>query len=176
MRTRRRRVRGSPGDVLVGVLPLLAVAVLLINDHWWKGRGPDLLTGKVSDAVGLFVFPIMVLSVIEVVRKIGGRPWESGVSAAAIASLVTFVGFVLVKTVPPVSHTYAAIIGYLRWPAYAARNAMDGSEIPPPNPIEVTLDVTDLWMLVFVIFSFLYLVHRLTEPVQTPSPSRVEPL
>ncbi len=43
-------------------LPLGAVIVLLVNDHWLKGTGllPSWLTGKLSDVAGLFFFPILL--------------------------------------------------------------------------------------------------------------------
>ena len=43
-------------------LPLGAVIVLLVNDHWLKGAGllPSWLTGKLSDVAGLFFFPILL--------------------------------------------------------------------------------------------------------------------
>lgn len=43
-------------------LPLGAVIVLLVNDHWLKGAGflPAWLTGKLSDVAGLFFFPVLL--------------------------------------------------------------------------------------------------------------------
>jgi len=45
-------------------LPLLAVVVLCLNDHFLKGSGllPGWLTGKLSDFAGLFFFPILLCS------------------------------------------------------------------------------------------------------------------
>lgn len=45
-------------------LPLLAVGVLLLNDHVLKGSGllPASITGKLSDVAGLFFFPILLSS------------------------------------------------------------------------------------------------------------------
>ena len=54
---------------------LVALAVLLANDLWWKAAYDNWLTGKLSDFAGLFV----------VVR---GRPWDRDGAAAVFESEV----------------------------------------------------------------------------------------
>jgi hypothetical protein len=46
-------------------LPLGAALVMAINDHWLKGSGlfPGAVTGKVSDAAGLFFAPALIVAV-----------------------------------------------------------------------------------------------------------------
>lgn len=53
-----------PLTLLVRPLPVLAVVVLALNDHWWKGSGllPGWLTGKLSDFAGLFFFPLLLVT------------------------------------------------------------------------------------------------------------------
>ena len=43
-------------------LPLLALGLLLLNDHWLKGSGllSGAITGKLSDVAGLFLLPILL--------------------------------------------------------------------------------------------------------------------
>jgi hypothetical protein len=36
---------------------VLALLVLILNDHVWKTRQPGLVTGKLSDAAGLVLMP-----------------------------------------------------------------------------------------------------------------------
>ncbi len=46
-------------------LPLSAAFVMAVNDHWLKGSDviPSVITGKLSDAAGLFFFPALVVAV-----------------------------------------------------------------------------------------------------------------
>ncbi len=44
--------------------PLLAVMILALNDHILKTRFPGFITGKLSDFVGLFYFPIFLAAII----------------------------------------------------------------------------------------------------------------
>jgi hypothetical protein len=54
----------SPRTRALGALAhpvtLVAIAVLAINDHWWKHSYGSWLTGKLSDVVGLAFFPLLV--------------------------------------------------------------------------------------------------------------------
>ncbi len=43
-------------------LPMAAVALTALNDHWLKYRFPGFLTGKISDFSGVFYFPIFLLA------------------------------------------------------------------------------------------------------------------
>ncbi len=49
----------------------VAVAVLLLNDHWLKVAYPSWWTGKLSDFAGLYFFPFLVLA------GLGGLEWVS---------------------------------------------------------------------------------------------------
>lgn len=44
-------------------LSLLAVGLLLLNDHLLKHIAPSVLTGKLSDFAGLFFFPFLAAAV-----------------------------------------------------------------------------------------------------------------
>ena len=56
---------------------LIALAVLLANDLWWKAAYHNWLTGKLSDFAGLFV--VVVLAVAFLPSR--GRPMAAGVAA-----------------------------------------------------------------------------------------------
>ena len=43
---------------------LLALGLWAVNDHALKGRALSLLTGKLSDVAGLFVFPVFLACVL----------------------------------------------------------------------------------------------------------------
>lgn len=72
-----------------------AVMVLAVNDHVLKGRGPALLTGKLSDVAG--VVAVAVLAAV-----LGGRRSGVGLTAAA---------FVALKVVPGVAEAVAPVLG-----------------------------------------------------------------
>ncbi|MEO3859118.1 hypothetical protein [Acrocarpospora sp. B8E8] len=64
-------------------LTVAAVVVLLLNDHLFKGLWPGVVTGKLSDLVGLIAAPALLNLLIR-------RPW--------LSILVTGAAFTLVKT------------------------------------------------------------------------------
>lgn len=73
-----------------------AVALLAVNDHVLKGRGPGLVTGKLSDVAGLFV-------VATVLALTSGRP-RLGTCAAGL-------GFAAIKLARPAAVLAAPLLG-----------------------------------------------------------------
>lgn len=51
-------------DYFVNPIPALAVLGMAVNDHWLKNAYPSWLTGKLSDFLGVFYFPIFVCALI----------------------------------------------------------------------------------------------------------------
>ncbi|MDP6933021.1 MAG: hypothetical protein QGG40_08885, partial [Myxococcota bacterium] len=51
--------RSGPAEGLLHPAPLLALVVLVVNDHWGKGHLPAVLSGKLSDFAGLLFFPLV---------------------------------------------------------------------------------------------------------------------
>lgn len=78
-----------------------AVAILAVNDHVLKARGPNLITGKLSDLAGLFV----AATVAAVLVGPHHRRW----SALAVAG--TGLGFAALKLVPAVALAAAPVLG-----------------------------------------------------------------
>ena len=72
-----------------------AVAVLAVNDHLVKGQGPGWLTGKLSDAAGVFVVAVLVGVVL--------RP--------RVAALLTAVGFAAIKLSAVAAGLAAPLLG-----------------------------------------------------------------
>lgn len=85
---------------LVHPLPLAAVLLLAINDHWLKGAEllPQALTGKLSDFAGLFYFPLLLVALVRGGAALLGRaqPRASG-WAALIAIAATGLVFAAAK-------------------------------------------------------------------------------
>lgn len=57
-----------PATEFIHPLPLLALALLAVNDHLLKGAGwlPGWLTGKLSDFAGMFFFPLLISACVDV--------------------------------------------------------------------------------------------------------------
>lgn len=91
--------RARPAAELTRPLPLLALVVLVANDHWLKGSAllPAWLTGKLSDFSGLFLFPVLVFVVV--------RPWARArrERLATVAAFGTASVFTAVKLIPSVN-------------------------------------------------------------------------
>lgn len=45
-------------------IPLAAVLMMSLNDHWLKHQFPGIVTGKLSDFCGVFYLPIFILALI----------------------------------------------------------------------------------------------------------------
>jgi hypothetical protein len=76
---------------LCHVLPLSAVLLLAVNDHWLKGSGvlPGWLAGKISDAAGLFFFPALLVTIYMGFRTLAGRRARWSRWPAVVSVLVT---------------------------------------------------------------------------------------
>ena len=152
-----------PGDLLLSPWALVSVAVILINDHVLKDAFGNTLTGKLSDIAGVFLFPLLLLSVLKVLRR-------SLVGRAAIAwsISVTGIGFAAVKMVAPVGDAYEWVIGFLRWAAGGFRGDI--------LPILVFRDPSDLLVLPILFASYLVITHNRTRaPEGAPEHEKISP-
>jgi hypothetical protein len=152
-----------PGDLLLSPWALVSVAIILINDHVLKDAFGNTLTGKLSDIAGVFLFPLLLLSVLEVLRR-------SLVGRAAIAwsIAVTGIGFAAVKMVAPVGDAYEWVIGFLRWAAGGFRGDI--------LPILVFRDPSDLLVLPILFASYLVITHNRTRaPEGAPEHEKISP-
>jgi hypothetical protein len=59
-----------PGDGLLHPIVLLAIGILLINDHVLKSAWPGAVTGKLSDIAGLVFFPLLVQEIGRLISTI----------------------------------------------------------------------------------------------------------
>lgn len=145
----RRPRPASAAAALARPLPLLAVALLVLNDHWAKAAYPGWLTGKLSDAAGLAFFPILLAALAEgAFAACGARPPGRRVLAAACAA--TALAFTLAKTTAAGNAAYRVGLGYAQWPQRALSAAARGRRAPPPRPVVLVRDPTDLVALPFV--------------------------
>jgi hypothetical protein len=125
------------GDFILHPVVLISLALLVVNDHYWKGRGPGVITGKLSDAAGLVVTPAVVAIVILAVATMFSRQ----VTRRALAwtsVVVVGVGFALVKASGLLAAGYSA----------ALTHAHDVARLGAgPDRMVVRADATDLLTL-----------------------------
>jgi len=90
---RTRTDIGAEVRALLHPVPLLALLVLVVNDHVAKHRWPGLLTGKLSDVAGLIAAPaVLAVLLAPLLRRSALRPLLPAFTAAA-----TGAGFALAK-------------------------------------------------------------------------------
>lgn len=147
---------GLPAGEFLHPLPLLAMALLTLNDHVLKRWlvVPRWLAGKLSDFAGLFYFPLLLtacwgcllwaLSAASRGPAVSPRlrPAELGVAIG-----VTALGYTLLKTSPAVAE---AVCAGVRWTT--------GRALAP------VVDATDLVALVMLPLAWLHGRRFLSAP------------
>lgn len=82
-------------------VPLTAVALMAVNDHWGKYAYPGWITGKLSDFCGVFYLPIFLLALVIVFDELF-RGGKFRLSKRGVIAAIVFTDFlmVLVKLSP----------------------------------------------------------------------------
>ena len=119
---------------------LLAVVVLVVNDHWLKGSGllPGAVTGKTSDFAGLFFFPLLLVALARLALSCTGRLPRLHPGALALAVVATGAAFAAAKCTVAGADAYRAALG-LVW-----------------GSVRFTADPTDLTALAVLPAAFWY--------------------
>ena len=133
-----------PGAGLLHPVPLVAVAVLLVNDHVLKRALPGVLSGKLSDFAGLAFFPLVLQGACEVVLAALRRPWRPSPRLLLHCTLLTGVVYALVKTWTPALDLWRAALGALQWPVRALAALALGRALPAMRAVAAVRDPTDL--------------------------------
>ena len=131
-------IRGA--QLLSHPLMLCAIALLVLNDHWWKSAYSGVVTGKLSDFAGLCFFPVLLLLLWSSFP--GGR--RVGRGELAVCCSVTALIFALVQTTVIGGDCYRYGLGALQWPLRAAASWIAGNGIATLLPVVLTQDVGDL--------------------------------
>ena len=134
------------GDGLLEPIPLLAVMLLLVNDHVLKGATPGLLTGKLSDLAGLIVLPLVLMAGLEVLLHVLRRPLP-GRRAAFVIVIGVGLGFAAAKLTPLGADAYRSGLGLLQWPFRAIGASIAGDTVGGPSPVTFVADPTDALVL-----------------------------
>ena len=127
-------------------LVIAAVGLLALNDHVLKRLWPSWLTGKLSDVVGLVVFPLLFATVVEGLLPLSRR---RPAAVLMVSIWATVMGFAAVQLHPWFTELYRVGLGWLQYPF---RALFDASAVP--LPVVTTPDPTDLVALPAVLLAW----------------------
>ena len=150
-----------PGDGLLHPLVLLAIGLLVLNDHLLKEAWPGAVTGKLSDFAGLFFFPLLLQALWEVGTAALGRPSQASRKVLLVSIVMTGVVFSAVQLVPVAGDTYRYGLGSLQWLAGLLPGAfLDRPYTATPVPVLLTPDPTDLIALPMLVVAYVIGARR----------------
>jgi hypothetical protein len=135
-------------------VPLVALVVLVVNDHVLKHAWPGVITGKLSDFAGLVFFPLLLVALTEVALRVARRFTAPSRRGLVVACVVTGVVFALTKTTDAGADFYRASIAALQWPYYAARALVAGRDLPAIGTVRHVADPTDLVALPSLVVAY----------------------
>ncbi|HVH41981.1 MAG TPA: hypothetical protein VM925_06545 [Labilithrix sp.] len=142
----------SHSERLIGHPAVLgAIATLVSNDHVLKHAHPSWLTGKLSDAAGLFFFPVLLLWLLE--RALPSRERGAATRKLASCALVTAVVFSWIKVDPSGTEFYRLALAVVQWPFRALGALTHGAHLPALAKVLAVTDPTDLFALPFTFGS-----------------------
>jgi hypothetical protein len=130
--------RARPGDGLLHPIALLAIAMLVVNDHVLKRAVPGVVTGKLSDVAGMIFFPLFLQALYEVAAARGSFAPSRGVLLISIAA--TALVFAATKTLPFANELYRNGLALLQWPV----RSLFAWRAVALRPVALVRDVTDL--------------------------------
>jgi hypothetical protein len=133
-------VTAAAGEGLLHPVPLLAIVVLVLNDHVLKDLFHNAVTGKLSDFAGMAFFPLVLQGLIEGGLSVLRRPWTPSRRVLIGSAIATAVFFAGVQLYPPIADFYRWSLGLLQWPVVA----ISAGEWVPVRPVQVWADPTDL--------------------------------
>ena len=133
-------LRATAGDGILNPVAVVAVLVLLLNDHVWKTQYPGFVTGKVSGVAGFIFFPLLLQAFVEVAALLRRRPCRPSRHVLLACTLCTGAVAVGAEVFPIIDNFLEIGWGLLRWP-------VDLAQGEPFQPAALTQDATDLFAL-----------------------------
>jgi hypothetical protein len=112
-----------PVTFLLRTGPMIGLIALVVNDHALKGAGllPGVVTGKLSDFAGLFFFPLLLVTLLNLTARSLARfsdallplasPSRNQIITACIATGVFFSG---VQLWEPIADFYSTALAHLQ--------------------------------------------------------------
>lgn len=87
----------KPIDFFIHPLPLLAVVLTAVNDHYLKYQFPGMITGKLSDFTGLFYFPLFLCAVVVLLVRLFRKDFVFNRGLLLGSIILTDAIFILMK-------------------------------------------------------------------------------
>lgn len=110
----------------INPLPLSAVLVMAVNDHWLKFQYGNAFTGKLSDFCGVFYFPIFLLALVVTAGELFHRkPIRVGWSITLAAIFFTDFLLILVKLSAPSARMIEAFFSSYVFPIRLVQDPTD---------------------------------------------------
>ena len=144
--------RSTPGELLLHPLAIVALVVLVLNDHWWKEAFGNALTGKLSDFAGLALFPLVLVGGWEWACRAAGRFVRPARWTIIAASIATGAVFSAVKLSPAAAEMHRIVAGAMQWPLRCVAAIATGAELPERTRVALVLDASDLVALAALVF------------------------
>lgn len=138
--------RSDAGGALLHPVPLLAIGLLLVNDHLLKDHWGHPLTGHLSDVAGLLFFPLLLVSIVELMLRAGGAYRGPSNPLLITATGATAAVFALTQTTSLGGDAYRFGLGALQAPLAAVSWAV-GHDAAGIEPVALTQDPRDLLAL-----------------------------
>ncbi|NNB83957.1 hypothetical protein HI113_00040 [Corallococcus exiguus] len=136
-----------PASGLLHPMVLVAVVLLVLNDHVFKARWPSWWTGKLSDVAGLAMFPVLLQALWEQAFQRRTREFRPSFRVLVGAVVLTGLCFGATKISSDAGDAWRWALGALQWPFYALRAWLGGARVPSVRPTVHTVDITDLLTL-----------------------------
>lgn len=144
----------SLASALLHPLPILAIGVLLLNDHYLKAGWSHPVTGKLSDVAGLIFFPLLLVAIVEVGQAACG--WYRGPSRRLLVGAIATTGlvFALVQLYPPMTEAYRVAFAALQRPVLAVDLLAQGVSLEAWPRVAATPDASDLLALPALLVAY----------------------
>ena len=124
------------------------LGLLLFNDHFWKGVGPPLVTGKLSDVAVMVLVPLAFQAGVEWLGWLRGRfaPQRGILVAGALLAAGIMAS---INVWPPAAEAYRWGLASMQWPAIAIWHLAAQHPLPDVQPVSLVMDPADLWTIPF---------------------------
>jgi hypothetical protein len=157
-----------PADGLLHPVALVALAMLVINDHVLKVYAPSPLTGILSGVAGIIILPLVLQAGWETVQSLRGRGAGPSLRVLLVGCLATGIAYAAVEMVPPITELYRYGWGALQWPASAMLALVDQEALPRIVPVLAVADPLDLSALPFLTIPWWLGRQRASRPLENP--------
>lgn len=116
---------------------VVAIALLVLNDHVLKAAVPGVLTGKLSDVAGMVFFPLLLQALVELADR--REPFTPSRAVLVACAGATGLFFAATNLWEPAGDAWRWGLGLLQWPYHWAVSGGTAAWVP----VRHTLDPTD---------------------------------